>query len=218
MKQQGSNWEQLLVQFFLLLDLSDWGNSRNLIHLLLCSCLLTSRQLCSLETCFHWKTSNNNNNNNNNAYIAPISILLQSNLAISNSVNSKSPLFRRKIECPWIYPSPLRFPGYFEAPLFRTFFHFPWDFEIAGFDCILYQLLSFLLWRWKIDQMWSDYHFLMFSKMSVQINAKEFSENSWETSGFSTKILHGNLAGSRGYKQYRNQKQRQHKGHETRTR
>ena len=136
-KQQGSNWEQLLVQFFLLLDLSDWGNSRNLIHLLLCSCLLTSRQLCSLETCFHWKTSNNNNNNNNNnAYIAPISILLQSNLAISNSVNSKSPLFRRKIECPWIYSSPLRFPGYFEAPLFRTFFHFPRDFEIAGFDCI----------------------------------------------------------------------------------
>ena len=61
---------------------------------------------------------------------------VQSNLANSNSVNSKSPLFRRKIECPWIYPSPLRFPGYFEAPLFRTFFHFPWDFEIAGFDCI----------------------------------------------------------------------------------
>ena len=60
---------------------------------------------------------------------------LQSNLAISNSVNSKSPLFRRKIECPWIYLSPLRFPGYFEAPLFRTFFHFPWDFEIAGFNC-----------------------------------------------------------------------------------
>ena len=60
---------------------------------------------------------------------------IQSNLAISNSVNSKSPLFRRKIECPWIYPSPLRFPGYFEAPLFRTFFHFPCDFEIAGFDC-----------------------------------------------------------------------------------
>ena len=63
--------------------------------------------------------------------------LLQSNLAISNSVNSKSPLFRRKIECPWIYPFPLRFPGYFEDPLFRTFFHFPWHFEIAGFDCIL---------------------------------------------------------------------------------
>ena len=61
---------------------------------------------------------------------------MQSNLAISNSVNSKSPLFRTKIECPWIYPSPLRFPGYFEAPLFRTFFHFPWDFEIAGLDCI----------------------------------------------------------------------------------
>ena len=62
-------------------------------------------------------------------------IQIQSNLAISNS---KSPLFRRKIECPRIYPSPLRFPGYFEAPLFRTIFHFPWDFEIAGFDCIFF--------------------------------------------------------------------------------
>ena len=31
----------------------------------------------------------------------------------------------------------LRFPGYFETPLFQTFYHFPWDFEIAGFDCII---------------------------------------------------------------------------------
>ena len=57
---------------------------------------------------------------------------LQSNLAISNSVNSKSPLFRRKIECPWIYPSPLCFPGYFEAPLFRTFFPFPLGLRNSG--------------------------------------------------------------------------------------
>ena len=35
----------------------------------------------------------------------------------------------------------LRFPRYFETPLFRTFFHFPWDFEIAGFNCI-YQLFA----------------------------------------------------------------------------
>ena len=28
----------------------------------------------------------------------------------------------------------LRFPGYFKTPLFRTFFHFPWDFEIAEFN------------------------------------------------------------------------------------
>jgi len=26
-----------------------------------------------------------------------------------------------------------RFPGYFKPLLFQTFFHFPWDFEIAGF-------------------------------------------------------------------------------------
>ena len=72
-----------------------------------------------------------------------LSLCSQSNPAISNSVNSKSLLFRRKIEFPWIYPSPLRFPGYFKTPLFRTFFHFPWDFEIAGFDCIfLIQFIS----------------------------------------------------------------------------
>ena len=60
--------------------------------------------------------------------------------------------------------------------------------------------------------------FLIFSKMSVQINAKKFSENCWETTGFSRTILHENLAWSREYKQYRNQKQPQHKGHETITR
>ena len=87
--------------------------------------------------------------------------------------------------------------------------------------CILYQLLSLLFWRCfekKIDQMWTDYRFLIFSKMSVQINAKKFSENSWETPGFSRTILHGNLAGAREYKQYRNQKQRQREGHKTITR
>ena len=62
---------------------------------------------------------------------------IQSNLTISNSVNLKSPLFRRKIECSLINASPLRFPSYFEAPLFRTFSHFPWGFEIAGFDCVI---------------------------------------------------------------------------------
>ena len=31
----------------------------------------------------------------------------------------------------------LPFPGYFETPLFGTFFNFPPDFEIAGFNCIL---------------------------------------------------------------------------------
>ena len=67
---------------------------------------------------------------------------LQSNAAISNSVNSKSPLFRRKIEFPWMYPFPLRFPGSFETPLFRTFFHVPWDFEIAGFDCTVLQIAT----------------------------------------------------------------------------
>ena len=70
----------------------------------------------------------------------------------------------------------------------------------------------------KIDQMWSEYHFFIFSRILVQINAKEFSENSWETLGFSGTILLGNFARSREYKQYRNQKQRQQKGDEKRTR
>ena len=88
--------------------------------------LLKSKKPCQCTDWCQWCTS---------CCEVRIDTLIQSNLAISNSVNSKSPLFRRKIECPWIYPSPLRFPGYFEAPLFRTFFHFPWDFKIAGFDC-----------------------------------------------------------------------------------
>ena len=70
----------------------------------------------------------------------------------------------------------------------------------------------------KIDQMWSEYHFFIFSRLLVQINAKEFSENSWETLGFSGTILLWNFARSRENKQYRKQKQRQQKGDEKRTR
>ena len=58
--------------------------------------------------------------------------VIQSNPAISNSVNSKSPLFRRKIKCPWIYPSPLPFPGYFKTPLFQSFFSFPLGLRNSG--------------------------------------------------------------------------------------
>ena len=101
---------------------------------------------------------------------------------------------------------------------------FPLDFFIFQFASfclyslpVIVVLVLKVLWK-KIDQMWSDYRFLIFLKMSVQIKAKKFSENSWETPGFSRTILHGNLAGSPEYKQYRNQKQRQHKGHETTTR
>jgi len=36
--------------------------------------------------------------------------------------------------------------GYFELPMFRTIFRFPWEFEIAGFNCILsIFLLSFYM-------------------------------------------------------------------------
>ena len=88
---------------------------------------------------------------------------------------------------------------------------FPFDFFIFQFASfrlyslpVIVVLVLKVLWK-KIDRMWSDYRFLIFSKMSVQINAKKFSENSWETPGFSRTILHGNLAGSREYKQYRTQ-------------
>ena len=46
-----------------------------------------------------------------------------------------------------------------------------------------------------MDQIWSDYHFLMFLRILVRINAKEFSENFREMNlGFSRTILYGNLA------------------------
>ena len=51
---QGLNYKQLLLQLLVLLDLSDWSSSRNLIHLLLCSCLLVPRQVFSLESTF-WR-------------------------------------------------------------------------------------------------------------------------------------------------------------------
>ena len=52
---------------------------------------------------------------------------IQSNPAISNSVNSKSPLFRTKFEFPWIYP--YVFSHYYQ--LFRTrLFRIPRYFEL----------------------------------------------------------------------------------------
>ena len=93
-------------------------------------------------------------------------------------------------------------------------------FSLRLFVCILYQLLLFLLWRCfeknRSDVKWIP--FFMFSRILMQINAKEFSENSWETLGFSRTILLGNLARSTEYKQHRKQKQRQQKGDEKRTR
>ena len=46
-----------------------------------------------------------------------------------------------------------------------------------------------------MDQIWSDYHFLIFLRILVRINAKEFSENFREMNlGFSRTILYGSLA------------------------
>ena len=34
-------------------------------------------------------------------------------------------------------PFPFTLPRLFRSPAISNFFFFPWDFEIAGFDCIL---------------------------------------------------------------------------------
>ena len=108
---------------------------------------------------------------------------IQSNLAISNSVISTSPLFRRKIECPWIYPSLLRFPAYFEDPLFRTFFHFLWEFEIAGFDCTYFSWLLLLTkLNYEISKPWPE----MFDVTSESGN--QHAHFSWNSNPLVLKI------------------------------
>ena len=60
-------------------------------------------------------------------------------------------------------------------PLFHLTF---WYFSLPFSVCILHHLLSFLLWRCikkKKNQMWSDYRFLIFSKMSVPSPRKKNS-------------------------------------------
>ena len=69
-------------------------------------------------------------------------IYIQSNPAISNSVNSESPLFRRKIKFPWIYSSPLHFQGYVKIPLFQNFFPFPLGLQNSGVR-VYYVFLTF---------------------------------------------------------------------------
>ena len=90
-------------------------------------------------------------------------------------------------------------------------------FSLRLFVCILYQLLLFLLWR-CFEKNRSDVKWIPFFYILENFSAKEFSENSWETLGFSRKILLGNLARSREYKQYRKQKRRAEEGAEKRTR
>ena len=104
------------------------------------------------------------------------------------------------------------------------------DYDNRFSTWLFYILVSFFLFAFftsyccfcyegalkKIDQMRSEYHILIFWRILVQINAKEFSENSRESLGFSRTILLWNFARSREYKQYRKQKQRQQKGDENR--
>ena len=52
---------------------------------------------------------------------------VQLNLAISIPAISKLSWF------PFVWPS----LGYFETPLFRTYFHIPWNFKIVGFNVII---------------------------------------------------------------------------------
>ena len=95
---------------------------------------------------------------------------VQSNPAISNSVNSKSPLFRRKIQFPWIYyyvfsrslsaisdgyfefpaisnsslfPYILNQPRYFELVIIKQSFH-----KLSCIECknSSFELLLFVVW------------------------------------------------------------------------
>ena len=63
----------------------------------------------------------------------PPNNVVQWNLAISNSVNSKSPLFRSQAE-PRSCDRHLVLTRLFGDPAISTFFHVPWDFGIARFD------------------------------------------------------------------------------------
>ena len=61
---------------------------------------------------------------------------IQSNLAFSNSVNSKPRYFEGRSNALG-FTLPLDASPVISKPrYFELFFHFPWDFEIAGFDCI----------------------------------------------------------------------------------
>ena len=61
---------------------------------------------------------------------------IQSNLAFSNSVNSKPRYFEGRSNALG-FTLPLHASPVISKPCyFELFFHFPWDFEIAGFDCI----------------------------------------------------------------------------------
>ena len=81
-------------------------------------------------------------------WVEPLSLsfwkLLEEAVFENGAGYSRTPLFRRKIECPWIYPCPLRFPGYFEAPLFRTFFPFPLGLRNSGVRLYSRIYLSYL--------------------------------------------------------------------------
>ena len=72
-------------------------------------------------------------------------------------------------------------------PLHLTFFLIilPLFVFFIRYCCSCYELRCFLK---KIDQMWSDYLFSIFSRILVQMNANKFYENSWETLRFSGQV------------------------------
>ena len=63
---------------------------------------------------------------------SPPTRYIQSNLTISNSVSSKSPLSWSQADSPFIR---LLLGANWVTLLFWTIFHVPWDFEIVGFAC-----------------------------------------------------------------------------------
>ena len=81
------------------------------------------------------------------------------------------------IHCYEFYASPvISKPRYFEL-----FFHFPWDFEIAGFDCIMLKNLSIMANMhvyWSLREGFSlpgslwDYQVFSFSEIVPESNAR----------------------------------------------
>ena len=79
-------------------------------------------------------------------------IHMQLNLTISNSVNSKSLLFQGQAAFLPLFNHHLVLTRLFRiTPLFRTSFHVPWDFKIAGFNCM-----------WNCDSFHEDWQSVLF--------------------------------------------------------
>ena len=94
--------------------------------------------------------------------------------------------------------------GFFELPLFRTIFRFPWEFEIAGFNCIYYYKFKFAThnWRWlfkdrnmyKLNQMCRIFSKSYSLSPFIQILTLSSSFNYWLLGSFGAFSAQGQKA------------------------